>query len=182
MKIGIKWIIFQIINIFIIIIFSIIVIIILAAITYFSSLNTVDQAQLAKKKAEFKDVCTFVRQISTRAEAGMLDLDMTGAAKATDSQIATMSSDDANSEFTSSEAQKVQSYNNSGRNAKFNYYYVTGKQIMNDTIPGLEGLTSTADNFTIPNQVDNDYIINFYYGVVIAKVSPTVSLIEGAIR
>ena len=99
-------------------IITIVVIIILTGITYFSSLNTVDQAQVAKKKAEFNNVCTFVRQISSRAEAGLIDIDMTGAEKASDSQIVAMVSDSDESEFTSVEAQKVQSFNNSRKRCK----------------------------------------------------------------
>lgn len=156
-------------------IITIVAIIILASITIFSSLSTVGEAQNVKMEKEFNDVCDFVRSISTKAEAGIIELNLSGDTLATEAQLATFYVDSSESEFTAEEQQKIFSINESVRNPNYGYHYITGNQIENG-IPGIEDVTPTLDG------VVNNYIINFYYGTVVAKVSNTKTCISGKVK
>ncbi len=160
---------------------TIIVIIILAGIAVFSSLDTIEQSQEVKSEAEFEDVCTFVRSISTRVEAGLFSINsLSSATPDTVEEISLFRAED-DAEVAKA-LNDIQGFNNSGRPARFMYYYVTGKQIENDNIPGLENLTNTEESFLVTNKVENNYLINFYYGTVIAKVSQTKTRISGQVK
>ncbi len=155
-------------------IITIIVLIILSSITIFNSLNTVDEAQTVKMEKEFNDVCDFVRSISTKAEAGMLELNLSGDTLATESQLATFYVNSPESEFTAEDQQNIFSFNESGRDPNYGYHYITGNQIEN----GISGID-------VPSNLDgviNNYIINFYYGTVVAKVSSNKTCISGKVK
>lgn len=156
-------------------IITIIVIIILASITIFNSLSTIDQAQVVKLEKEFNDVCDFVRTISTQVEAGMLELNLSGDTLATAEHLQDIYVDSPETEFTAEEQNNIHSLNQSGRNPKYGYHYITGKQIENG-IPGLESISSNLED------VKNNYIINFYYGTVVAKISDDKTCISGRVR
>jgi len=162
-------------------IITIVVIIILASIVIFSSLGTIDQSQMVKKETEFEDVCTYVRQISSRAEAGLISLNLTSETLVQSDKLSEFYA--PSGEMTSEEQNRINSLNEARQGSpNYGYHYVKGRDIENDTIPGLEGLSSSEYNFTTPNKVENDYIINFTYGVVVAKVSPTKTLIRGTVK
>ncbi|MBQ9313416.1 MAG: hypothetical protein IJ220_00180 [Clostridia bacterium] len=48
-------------------------------------------------------------------------------------------------------------------------------------IPGLENISSLDKSFVTPNKVENDYIINFYTGTVVAKVAEDKTMVRGKI-
>ena len=135
--------------------------------------------------------------------ADLLSINLTDSTLATEEQIMSFYIFDSNeSEFTSGDAQKIKSINDSvkdnGRNPKFGYHYITGKQIENG-ITGInkevgtekiladtETIEGRADDpYTTVNKLDeinNDYLINFYYGVIIGKVSDTKTYVTGTIK
>lgn len=159
-------------------IITIIVMIILAGITVFNSLDTVDDAYLVKKEKEYNDVCTFVRDVSTKAEADMIKLSLTKDTLATEGQIGNVFIYGVETDLSSGDVHKMNDMNEAIRNdevdAKYGYHYVTGKQIEYG-IPGVD-VSSKLEN------VENDYIINFYYGVVVAKISDTQTNVTGAVK
>ena len=158
---------------------TIIVIIILASIAMFSATGSVEQSYDVKKQAEFEDVCTFVINVSSRAEAGLLDLNLTDAT-AEEAKAKINSFLVPSGELTSEEVDRVYAINISSKNNKYKYHYITGSQLENANIPGLENLIDDK-NITFPKQVSNDYIINFSNGVVIAKIAPNKTLVHGKI-
>lgn len=154
---------------------TIVVIIILASITVFNSFDVIEDSHLSKMEKEYNDVCTFVTNISTKAQADIIDLNLTDATLATRNQIGEFYIYDLSTDFTSGDANKVFNINDTeGLDAKYGYHYITGNQIENG-IPGLEE-DSRLD------KVENNYLINFYYGVVIAKISETKTNVMGMIR
>ena len=159
-------------------IITIVVIIILAAMTIFNSFDTVEDAHLTKTEKEYNDVSAFVINASTKVQAGLVDVSLTESTLVTRSQIEEFYIYDVDTNFTSGDTHKIINMNESiideGMDPKYGYHYFTGKQIEN----GLEqvGVKSNLDN------VDNNYIINFYYGVVVAKVSDTKTNVTGAIK
>lgn len=161
---------------------TIIVIIILASITIFSSLNTVEQSQNVKREAEFEDVCTFVRQISSRVEAGLLDLNLTSDTFVTREKLSDFYA--PSGELTAEEQNRIYSLNEARKaTPNLGYHLVRGKDIETDNIPGLKGIASSENSFTVPSKVENDYyIINFTYGTVVAKVAPNKTLIRGTVK
>ena len=163
-------------------IITILVILILASIAIFSSLGTVEQSQIVKAEAEFKEVATFVRTISSLTESDLMELTLTNATKATPEQIQSFLVEGENTMFTSSDCATITGYNQERSDPNKCYHFVRGADIQNDTIPGMENLTSGNFNFTIPNKVENNYIINFYYGVIIGNIAPDRTLKEGSIR
>lgn len=156
-------------------IITIVVIIILASITVYNSLDTVDDANLVKMEKEYNDVCTFVRSISTKLEADIIDVNLSENTLATDEEISKF---EVQIDFTSGDALKIDGINKSikddDEDPKYGYHYISGKDIVN----GIEGIDISSKL----EKVENDYIINFYYGVVIAKVSPTKVNVSGTIR
>lgn len=160
-------------------IITIIVMIILTSLVVFGSLETIQDANLTRKRNEFAEVCTFVRGISTKAEADLIELNLTSGTLATPSQISDFYVDEVETDLSSSDAQKIEAINvsvrESGRNPKYGYHYITAKQIENSTIPGIEANSNME-------KVQNDYIINFYYGVIITKISDTEVSVSGIIR
>ena len=164
-------------------IITIVVILILASITVFSSLNTIDESQELKKEVEFESVCTFVRSISSKAEADLIQLNLTSATLITDTtklnEFLTSSG-----ELSAEEIQKINTDNDRYRQEntpQYGYHYIEGKYIENDNIPGLENVSSIDRSLSTPNKVENNYIINFYTGTVIAKVSESNTLVRGKI-
>lgn len=157
---------------------TIIVIIILASIAMFSATGSIEQSYDVKKQAEFEDVCTFVISVSSRAEAGLLDLNLTDATVATVSQLNSVYS--PSGELTAEEQNKIASVNESSKKSKYKYHYITGSQLENASIPGLEDLIDDK-NITFPKQASNDYIINFQNGVVISKIAANKTLVHGKI-
>lgn len=165
-------------------IITIVVIIILASFTYFSSLNTIDETILAKKQSELEDVYTFVREISAKAQAGLIDLNLTSATLADDSILNDFYVSGDGTQLTEDKKESIESFNDSIKEEdrpELGYHYITGRQIEFDTIPGLEGISTSNGGLITPNKVENDYIINFYYGTVIAKVSSDKTLVRGKI-
>lgn len=160
-------------------IITIVVIIILASITIFSSLDTVEQSQQLKKETEFEEVTTFVRSISTKAEGGLITLNLTNDTVATVSQLSSFYSEGDETELSSEEIQRIEAINASSQNNKYKYHYIRGSQIENGIIPGLENINSSNYGVNFPKKVENDYLINFYYGVVVAKVSQVKTLVRG---
>lgn len=160
-------------------IITIIVMIILTSLVVFSSLETIQDANLTKRRNEFTEVCTFVRNISTKAEADMIDLELSGDTLATAAQISDFFVHEVETDFSTEDASKIDAINESirtsGRNPKYGYHYITGKQIENDTIPGIDVTSNFED-------LQNNYIINFYYGVIISKISDSEVNVSGAIR
>ena len=170
-------------------IITIIVMIILASITIFSSFNTVGESQDLKKKTEFNDVSTFVQEIGAKASAGLINLDLIEVASSTDSTKIHIATTDEISELVPAEDQmNVSSANTSDRSANRKYYYVTGKEIQSGSILGVtidsEGnsINDIEKSFTIPKKVENNYIINFYYGTVATKISDDITLIHGQVK
>ena len=163
-------------------IITIIVIIILASIAVFSSMDTIEQSQLVKNESEFENVCTFVRDISSRAEGGLIELTLTKDTLATANQIRSFVV--PSGEFNSEDQNKIYSLNESRKdtNPNLGYHYIKGKDIENDTIKGMEGFCSSTEGITLPKSVSNDYLINFTYGVIVAVISPTRNEISGKIR
>lgn len=157
---------------------TIIVIIILASIAMYSATGSIEQSYDVKKQSEFEDVCTFVINVSSRAEAGLLDLNLTDDTVATVAQLNSVYSQDG--ELTAEEQNKIASINSSNKKNYLKYHYITGSQLENANIPGLEDLVDDK-NITFPKQAANDYIINFYNGVVIAKIAPNKTLVHGKI-
>lgn len=159
-------------------IITIIVIIILSSIAVFNSLDTVDDANIVKKEKEYNDVCTFVRGISAKAEAGKFDLNLTKDTLATDDQINGFFIYGEDIDLTSGDTIKISQMNVSirddGVNPNYGYHYITGKQIEN----GIAGVDASSKL----ENVKNDYIINFYYGVVIAKISDEKVNVTGVIK
>lgn len=157
---------------------TVVVIIILAAVTVYNSLDTIDDANVAKMKKEYNDVCAYVTNVSAHANADMIDIEISNDMLASESQIASFYLSDSNTELTEADTDKIHATNEeireNSKDAKYGYYYVTGNQIENG-IPGIE-ISSELDGVT------NNYIINFYYGVVIAKVSPTENVVTGVIK
>lgn len=159
-------------------IITIVAVIILASVTIFNSLDTIDDAQIAKMQKEFNDVADFVRTVSSKAEADLIDLSLSYDTLATEAQLASFYVDDAESEFTAEAQNKIKALNDSviesGKNAKYGYHFVTGKQIEN----GISGIDINSNL----EGVENNYIINFYYGTVVAKISPNQSIYVGTIK
>lgn len=160
-------------------IITIIVIIILASIAVYGSLETIQDANDVKRLNEYDSVCTYVEDVSARVAADLLSVNLTDSTLATEEQIMSFYIfDSEESEFTSEDAQKIKSINDSvkdsGRNPKFGYHYITGRQIEN----GIEGVDYPSNI----EEVNNDYLINFYYGVVIGKVSDTKTNVTGTIK
>ena len=160
-------------------IITIIVIIILASIAVYGSLETIQDANDVKMLNEYDNVCTYVEDVSARVAADLLSVNLTDSTLATEEQIMSFYIfDSEESEFTSEDAQKIKSINDSvkdsGRNPKFGYHYITGRQIEN----GIEGVDYPSNI----EEVNNDYLINFYYGVVIGKVSDTKTNVTGTIK
>ena len=160
-------------------IITIIVIIILASIAVYGSLGTIQDANNVKKLNEYNNVCTYVEDVSSRVAADLLSINLTESTLATEDQIMSFYIFDSNeSEFTSGDAQKIKSINDSvkdnGRNPKFGYHYITGKQIEN----GINGINYPSKL----EGINNDYLINFYYGVIIGKVSDTKTNVTGTIK
>ena len=160
---------------------AILVIIILASMTVFSVLDTIEQAQDVKKEKEFKDVVTYVRSISNKIQSRTIDVSLTESTLASAEQISSMYIENSDeSELLADEVNIVNSVNtaiksgDSSFGADHGYHYVTSSQIKY----GIDGIdeTSNLDN------VDNDYIINFYYGVVIARISSSKTLVDGIIK
>ena len=162
-------------------IITIVVIIILASIAIFSSLNTIDESQTVKRQAEFEEVCTFVRQISSRVEAGLYDLNLNSETLITAEKLKDFYA--PSGELSAEEQNRIHSLNEARKdNPNLGYHFVKGKDIENDVIPGLSGISSSEYNFTTPSRVDNDYIINFTYGTVVARITPNKTLIRGTVR
>ena len=160
---------------------AILVIIILASMTVFSVLDTIEQAQDVKKEKEFKDVVTYVRSISNKIQSRTIDVSLTESTLASAEQISSMYIENSDeSELLADEVNIVNSVNtaiksgDSSFGADHGCHYVTSSQIKY----GIDGIdeTSNLDN------VDNDYIINFYYGVVIARISSSKTLVDGIIK
>lgn len=153
---------------------TITVMIILASITVFNSFDLIEDSQVTKLEKEYNDVCTFVTNISTKAVADIIDLSLTESTLASTEQISEFFED------TNENAIQIELMNQSitdpteGVDPKYGYHYITGSQIENG-IPGIEE-SSKLEN------VENDYIINFYYGVVVARISETKTNVMGAIR
>lgn len=161
-------------------IITIIVIIILAGISIFSSLDTVNQSQDVKLKTEFEDVYTFVNAISIRAKAGKIDLNLTNETLVRADQLKDFYS--PSGEFSAEEQNRVFSVNESKQNdPNKGYHYVEGIKIETDNIKGMENVHSIDKDITTPKRVKNNYIINFYEGVVIARISPNETMVRGTI-
>lgn len=161
-------------------IITIISIMILAGITIFSSLETTDESLRLRNETEFDDICTYVRTINTKVEAGLIELDMPKTSLATDAEVESfcLSSGD----FTEAKCDRVKIINSTKFDDPNNgYHFVRGKDIQNDSIPGLIGIASKDKNFIVPSKVKNDYIINFSNGVVIGRASSYESLVRGTI-
>lgn len=157
---------------------TIIVIIILAGISIFNSLDTINQSQDVKSKTEFEDVYTFVNAVSIRAKAGKIDLNLRNDTLARADQLANFYS--PSGDFSAEEQNKIFSVNESMQNdPNKGYHFVKGRDIENDVIPGMENVRSIDKDLTTPNKVKNDYIINFYEGVVVARISPNETLVRG---
>lgn len=160
-------------------IITIIVIIILASIAVYGSLDTIQDANNVKRLNEYNNVCTYIEDVSSRVAADLLSISITDSTLATEEQIMSFYIFDSDeSEFTSGDAQKIKSINDSvrdsGRNPKFGYHYITGKQIEN----GITGIN-------YPSKLDDvkeNYLVNFYYGVIIGKVSDTKTNVTGTIK
>ncbi|MBQ9313415.1 MAG: hypothetical protein IJ220_00175 [Clostridia bacterium] len=88
---------------------TIVVIIILASISIFSSLDTIEQSQDLKKEVEFENVCTFVRAISSRAEADLIELNLSSSTLATATQLSDFYA--PSGELSSEELNKINSEN-----------------------------------------------------------------------
>ena len=156
-------------------IITVVVIIILASITIFNGLDTFKRAQEAKAENEFKDVCNFVRTLSGNLEAGLLDTTLTKDTLATDEQINSMYVDSEESQLTPEEVNIISNVNETAVSTPDRgYHYITAKQIEYG-IPGIDADSSLSN-------VGNDYIINFYYGVVISRVSEEKTLVSGIVR
>lgn len=157
---------------------TIVVIIILASITVFNSFDVLEDSYISKKEKEYNDVCSFVTSISVKAEADIIDLELTDSTLVTIDQIDEFYIYNVETDFTSGDTHKIismnESINDEGLEPKYGYHYITGKQIENG-IPGIN-INSGLE------KVENNYIINFYYGVVIAKISETKTNVTGAIR
>ena len=159
-------------------IITIIVIIILATITIFNSLDTVDDSNIAVKEKEFEDVCAYVTNVSTKALGDLINLELTTETLATTNDIGKLFVYDKKTDFSSGDTHKIENMNflvtSGNRDPKYGYHFITGKEIEN----GIDGdeVSSKLEN------VKNDYIINFYYGVVIAKISEDKVNVFGAIR
>ena len=153
-------------------IITIVVIIILASITIVNSLNTSEDAYIVKNQNEFNDVCVFVRNVSTRVEADLLSFEIPQEMLVTEEQLKEFIVE-GSTELTSADIQKIKDVNSSA-STKYGYYYITGDKIEN-------GITGLDFDSNITN-VDNNYIINFCYGVVIAKISENQVNVMGTIK
>ena len=162
------------------VVITIIATMILAGITIMSSLDTTNQSLDLRNEVEFDDVANYVRIINTRVEAGLLELNLKNTTLATDEEVELFYA--VSGDFTTEKGNKIKSINSS----KFDdpnsgFHYVKGKDIQNDTIPGLEGISLKDKSFVSPNKVQNDYIINFYTGAVVGRISPKETRVKGNI-
>lgn len=154
-------------------IITIVAIIILASIAIYSSFGTADEAYLVKNTKEFNDVVTYVNSVNAKLEARLTKSNLSVDTVATDAQIDEFYTTGANTEITSEEISKIKD-RNTGTNYKYSYHYVTASQIENG-VPGI----SEESNL---EGIENDYLINFGYGVVIAKVSDTQTKVAGTVK
>lgn len=154
-------------------IITIVAIIILASIAIYSSFSTADEAYLVKNTKEFNDVVTYVNSVNAKLEARIIKENLSGDTVATDAQIDEFYTTGANTEITSEEISKIKD-RNTGTNYKYSYHYVTASQIENG-VPGISEESSLEG-------IKNDYLINFGYGVVIAKVSDDQTKVAGAVK
>ena len=157
-------------------IITIIVMIILASISIFSSMGTIDESQNLKAEAEYREVCNYITEISSKYSAGLITLDLSGD-KLAEEEIASFQI--AGDDIINGELDKIDGFND--RAPKYGYYYVKGADLENQVVPKFTSNTSYKE-FSVPKKVENDYIINYYYGVVVAKISPTKTLISGTIK
>lgn len=154
-------------------IITIVVIIILASIAIYSSYETADEAYEVKNGKEFMDVVTYTNSVNARLEAKLIKLTLSGDTVATDVQIDEFFTNGKDTEITSDDIIKIKD-KNSGTDPKYQYHYITGSQIENG-VPGVP-LDSGLEG------IENDYLINFGYGVVIAKITDTKTKVSGTIK
>lgn len=154
-------------------IITIIVIIILASIAIYSSYSTADEAYEVKYGKEFNDVATFVNTVNAKSEARLITLSLTSDTVATSAQIDSFFTTGTDTEITSDDIAKIK-YKNSGTDYKYQYHYITANQIESG-VPGVP-IDSNLD------ELENDYLINFGYGVVIAKITDTKTKVSGAVK
>lgn len=154
-------------------IITIVAIIILASIAIYSSFGTADEAYLVKNTKEFNDVVTYVNSVNAKLEARLIKSNLSVDTVATDAQIDEFYTTGANTEITSEEISKIKD-RNAGTNYKYSYHFITASQIENG-VPGI----SEESNL---EEIENDYLINFGYGVVIAKVSDDQTKVAGTVK
>lgn len=154
-------------------IITIVAIIILASIAIYSSFSTADEAYLVKNTKEFNDVVTYVNSVNAKLEARLTKSNLSGDTVATDAQIDEFYTTGANTEITSEEISKIKD-RNSDTNYKYSYHYITASQIENG-VPGIPEESNLEG-------LKNNYLINFGYGVVIAKVSDDQTKVAGTVK
>ena len=84
--------------------------------------------------------------------------------------------DSEDSQFTTQDAVLVDSINTAvkSNNPERGYHYITATQIEY----GIDGIDEPSNL----EKVKNNYIINFYYGIVIAKLSNTETRVSSSIK
>ncbi len=154
-------------------IITIVAIIILASIAIYSSFGTADEAYIVKYTKEFNDVVTYVNSVNAKLEARLIKSNLSADTVATDTQIDEFYTTGTDTEITAEEIAKIKE-KNAGTNYKYSYHFITASQLENG-VPGISGDSNLEG-------LKNDYLINFGYGVVIAKISDDLTKVSGNVK